>query len=247
MAKATTTERVGIGDWRPSARKVTSTVTVPLAELVEDMDVYPRHAVDTAHVQSLAFALETGATCPPLVADKKSKRIVDGWHRARAYKRVLGANGAVDVELIAYRDEEALIIDAVQRNAAHGRKFDAIDRVRAVLMLERQGVSTVKIAVAMSIPEDRVIKMMVRVAHGNTGTVPGTKKIVLKRPVHHLQGTTLNKRQIEVHSMLPGTSFLLIARQLCRALEVDMVNLEDAKLIDQLRTLRDVLVSAALD
>ena len=219
--------------------------TIPLAELVEDMDLYPRHAVDMSHVQALVFALESGVTLPEIVADKKSKRITDGWHRARAYRRFLGAQASVDVELVQYKNETEMLFDAIQRNAGHGRRFDAIDRTRCVMMLRSSGFKDVQIAMALHIPEKRVEKLAIKVAQAPRGSdkaVPGTCAIALKRSVSHLAGTSLNKKQVEAHATLPGTSFLLIARQLYLGLSQEMVNLEDEKLVAQLESLRDLLV-----
>ena len=218
--------------------------TIPLCELVEDMEVYPRHEVDPAHVASLVRALESGATLPPIVAEKKSKIIVDGWHRARAYRKVLGPQGIVDVELHTYRDQASLLLDAVTRNATHGRKLDAIDQTRVVVMLTRAQVDIAKIAVALHVPEMHVRKLSVRVATTSVETaenITGTRRIALKRPVAHLAGTKLTEEQAKVHGLLPGTSFLLIARQLCEALQQNMVNLEDARLMEQMRLLKVAL------
>lgn len=222
------------------------TTTLPIAELVEDMSLYPRHAVDEANVTSLVRALESGTTLPPVVVDKASKRIVDGWHRVRAHKRVLGAAGVIDVELRSYKDETAIIKDAVSTNAIHGRQFDAIDRTRAVLMLEKHGVATLEIAAVLHIPEAHVQKIKVRVAtatHMSDQTVPGTRRIVLKRPVHHLAGTKLTDEQVDAHSRAPGVSYLLLARQLTEALRTELLNLEDAKLMDALRDLHSELAA----
>jgi hypothetical protein len=221
------------------------TVTIPLAELVEDMDLYPRHAVDPVHVQSLVHALNAGATFPPIVADRTSKRITDGWHRARAYQRVLGRNASVDVELVPYESEAAMLVDAVARNAAHGRRLDAMDRTRCVMMLRKRGCTDMQIALAMQIPEKQVEKYVVRVAKApkSSGqTVPGTNTIVLKRSVAHLAGSTLSRNQAEVHAKLPGTSFLLVADQLLQGLLADMVNLSDERLRSKLEALRDALL-----
>lgn len=220
-------------------------VQLPLAKLVEDMDLYPRHAVDTAHVQSLVFALESGATLPPIVADKRSKKITDGWHRARAYRRVIGPEAVVDVELIPYKNEAEMIVDAVARNAAHGRPFDAIDRTRSVVMLRTIGCSDAQIGLALKVPEARVEKLMVKLASApkSSGeTIPGTNQVALKRSVIHLAGQSLTKSQAKTHAMLPGVSFLLIAKQLYQGLAERMVNLEDEKLVKQLADLRDLLV-----
>ena len=221
-------------------------VSMPLAELVEDMDLYPRHAVDVAHVQVLVFALEAGATLPPIIADKKSKRITDGWHRGRAYRRVLGPTATVDVELINYKSEAEMRLDAVVRNAMHGRRLDAIDRTRSVVMLRHSGFNDAQIAAAIKLPEKRIEKLAVKLATGpkSSGeTVPGTSVIALKRSVAHLEGQRLTKSQTKAHALLPGTSFLLIAKQLWQGLSEDMVNLEDNRLVEQLIALRDVLVA----
>lgn len=227
-----------------SARKKTELATIPLAELVEDMDLYPRHAVDSAHVQGLVFALQSGATLPPIVADKRSKRVTDGWHRRRAQKRFLGAEGAVEVELIDYAGEAEMKLDAARRNAQHGRHLDAIDRTRCVLMLRASGFDDAQIAGALNVPEKRVEKLAIRVAaapKGSVDSVPGTRSIVLKRSVQHMNGQRLTKSQAQAHSMLPGTSFLLITKQLCQGLAENMVNLEDERLVAQLEKLRSLL------
>ncbi len=226
----------------PSAGRL---VTLPLASLVEDMEIYPRHAVDDSHVASLVQAIECGAELPPIVADKRSKRITDGWHRARAWRRAHGKEATVSVLLKDYADVAAMIFDAVKLNAAHGRRLDGIDQTRSVLMLERNGFNATQISLALNVTEKRVERLRIKVAttsKGASGTVPGTAVIALKRPVRHLEGTKLTEKQAIVHDMLPGTSFLLVARQLAQALEHKMVDLEDEKLVEQLRVLRDLLV-----
>lgn len=222
-------------------------VQMPLAELVEDMDLYPRHAVDDANVQSLAMALEAGTELPPIVADEKSKVIIDGWHRARAHKRVFGPAASVTVELRPYKDRAGMIEDAVALNAAHGRRLDVMDQTRAVLMLEKAGVETERIAMLMHVPEERVIKLKIRVARADVvtrDTVPGTKKITLKQSVSHLRGEKLTDEQAEAHHMMPGVSFLMIIRQLVKALRTKMINLKDEKVVQELQELSKELHKA---
>jgi hypothetical protein len=227
-----------------AVKKAAGIAQITVAELVEDLSIYPRHAVDDAHVASLVRALESSATFPPIVAERRTKRIVDGWHRARAYRRVLGPEAVVDVELRHYRSEADLLLDAVSMNSVHGRKLDRIDEVRIVVMLQRAHVDEARIAVALHVPEQHVVKLKIRVAHADhqsTGTVPGTREVALKRPVAWMAGQRFTDEQVEAHAVLPGTSFLLLARQLTRALSAKMVNLGDSKLVDQLRELQAAL------
>ena len=225
-------------------------VSLPLASLVEDMSIYPRHAVDDVHVRNLFLALESGNQLPPITACKKTKRITDGWHRARAYKRKLGPEAVVDVELIQYKTEADLLFDAVQRNASHGRKLDQIDQVRAVTMLESAGVTQDKISLALHVPEKRVEKLRIKIGKvkkSSSQAVPGSNKIVLKRPVQHLVGTTLTEEQAEVHKSLPGTSFKLVADQLSSAIRANMVDLGDENLMESFRELYEQLSRVLVD
>jgi hypothetical protein len=219
-------------------------VTMPLAELVEDLDLYPRHAVDDSNTRSLVLALEAGCELPPIVADAKSKRIVDGWHRARAYKRVHGPGATVSVELRSYASEAALFEDAVSLNASHGRRFDVMDQTRAVLMLEKYGIPLPRIALALHVPEPRCQALKLRVATAKIttrDTVPGTRFVTLKRCMAHLQNTVLSKEQAEAHDSMPGTSFLLICKQLTTALRTGLINLQDDRLVAALQELKEEL------
>ena len=219
-------------------------VTMPLAGLIEDMAIYPRHAIDSTHVASLVGALEAGETLPPIVADNASKRISDGWHRGRAHKRHSGPECEVEVLLVTYPNEAAIMLDAVARNATHGRRLDAMDRRRSVLMLRAVGLSDAKIGEAMRLPESRVETLSIRVAEApksSEGVIPGTSSIALKRCSFHLAGARMTKRQADAHRSMPGTTLTLIARQLRLALTEGLANMADDKLMDELRMLEEVL------
>jgi hypothetical protein len=221
--------------------------SIPVAGLVEDLSIYPRHEVDEANVARLVCALEAGNSLPPVVAEKKSKRIVDGWHRCRAYRRVFGDEHVIDVELRDYPDEASLVFDSIEMNARHGRQLNGTDRIRSAVMLEQLGFGADQIAVALHVTEAQVQKLVVRVAKARTAsveTVPGTRLVALKRPVSWMQGKTLTAEQVKTHDMLPGTSFTLLAKQLLEALRSQMVDLTDDRLMVVLRDLRDALNDA---
>ncbi len=213
----------------------------PLAALVEDTAIYPRHSVDEMHVNSLVLALRAGVVLPPIVAEARSTRIVDGWHRVRAYRKVLGPQASVDVDLRTYKSDGDLLSDAVALNASHGRRLDRVDQVRAIHLLEVAGVQQERIAIVLHIPETRVEQLRVRIAIAEPlgGGVPET--IALKRPALHLAGTELSQEQRAVHDSMAGTSFLLQAHQLRDALRLEFVNRADARLIEALRELQQAL------
>lgn len=219
---------------------------LPLAALVEDMGTYPRHHVDEQYVGQLAEALRAGASLPPVVADKASRRLVDGWHRVRAYRRVLGAAGVIDVELRTYPNEAALLFDAIAGNAGHGRKLDRIDQVRSVLLAEAAGLAAEQIAAALRVTPERVRTLRIRVAFAPAPPgVPGGGpiKIALKRPVLHLAGKALTPEQAQAHAGAPGTSYLLVSRQLQSAMTFELINDQDARLYRALVELQRTLVT----
>lgn len=194
------------------------------------MAVYPRHSVDDTHVNALAMALRAGVTLPPVVADLKSKRIVDGWHRVRAYRKVVGPQAAIDVDLRSYKSEADLLSDAVALNASHGRRLDRVDQVRAIHLLETAGVQRERIALVLHVPPARVEQLRVRIAVVERDYDGEVETIALKRPVMHLAGTELTKEQRAVHDSMAGTSFLLQAHQLREAVRYGLVNAEDEPL-----------------
>jgi hypothetical protein len=222
------------------------TVMMKIADLVEDMALYPRHAVDSQHVAQIALALEAGERMPPVRADKKSKRIVDGFHRLRAMLRVFGPEAEVEVELCEYKSELEIILDAIRLNSHHGRRLDRMDQVRAIRMAEAVGADKAMIAVVLHVPERQVEKLRVRVATVAASAeqaVPHTTPSVLalKRPVLHFAGRRMTKEQAEAHESMPGTSFALLCTQLVMAMENDLVNRADEPTMQALEELSQVL------
>jgi ParB-like chromosome segregation protein Spo0J len=61
--------------------------TMLASELMIDFNLYPRHAIDSTHVNDLLNALKAGAKLPPVVINQQDKRVVDGFHRLAMYKK----------------------------------------------------------------------------------------------------------------------------------------------------------------
>jgi hypothetical protein len=141
-----------------------------LAELVEDLSVYPRQNLDDVHVRDLFLALEAGADLPTIVAEHQSLRVVDGWHRLRALQRKYGPEHEDEVEVVEYENEVELFLDAVRRNATHGRKLATADKIRAAVVLRRMGCDdTEELASALAMPIARVRVLSDRVVLGSGG------------------------------------------------------------------------------
>lgn len=217
-------------------------VSMPLAVLTEDDDLYPRDHWDNHHVREIADAIRAGATLPPLVAwdeGGRSHRIVDGWHRRRALMKVLGDTAEWPVLLKRYPTAADALADAVALNSQHGRKLSGPDRTRSAIMLHDLGVDDERIAVALQVPAQRVEQLRVRIVRTTSGD-----PVPLKLPVRHLAGLTLQPSQIAAVRSAPGTQYDLLARQLIDAVREGLIAEDDDRMWDLLSDLHRVIGDA---
>jgi len=230
--------------------------TVKLSELIEDFDIYPRHSVDSAYVSELARAIQADVTLPLARVDKKTKRIVDGFHRVRAWRKVLGRGGEIEVDLRTYGSEQDLLKEAIELNAAHGRKLDQQDRSRSALLLERHGVTVKEIAVVLRTTEQRVQELInVRVvlvkpppAPEPDAKQPPPEKRPAKPVAYPQPGESpreLSPEQYRVMESSSGHRTAQTVTQLTRELESGLVDLSVAGLREKLWRLHDVIKSVA--
>lgn len=210
---------------------------VKAAELVLDFDLYPRNNVDTHNVRNLVDALTAGAELPPAIIDKKSRRVVDGFHRVRAYLRKYGDSAEITVVEKSYADDAAMFLDAMRYNASHGAKLDPCDRTHCVLIAERLSIPLDAVAGALNMPADKLGTLRV----DRTATAGGLT-IALKRTVaEKFAGRKLNKRQVECNEKLSGMNQVFYVNQLVELIEAKMLDLEDERLMERLKFLHGLL------
>ena len=215
---------------------MSKTKTVPLASLVEDFSLYPRHGVDEVHVSDLVRSIEAGNDLPVIVVEEGTLRLVDGFHRARAYRRALGDDGKVEVELRTYASEAELFEDAARLNAGHGRKLNRVDQVRVVYRARELGLDDDRIASALAVPTERVKVLAVRVAE-----TPSGDHRALKLGAHHLAGRTLTDEQIKVVRQMRGARTGRLVSELRMLLESGVANLNDEGVREGLLRLADLI------
>jgi hypothetical protein len=225
-----------------STGKAGRTTTVRLADLVEDLSVYPRTTVNANNVRNLVLALEAGAQLPPLIACQDTLRLVDGFHRRRAYLRVLDdPDAVVKVELRSYATEADLLADAVSLNVSHGLNLQEYEKKKVVLRLGELGKNDDEIAMILRVPPPRITQVRLRVA---TVTGEGGRSVrlePLKPSVMHLMGSTMTEAQAKAHRSAPGTSYLLTIKQLRQAIQFDLLNSSDGKVVTALQNLCEEL------
>jgi len=212
--------------------------TVPLAELVFDFDLYPRTKIDSAHVAALAEALRAGAELPPLTVEAGSMRIIDGFHRARAYRTVEGDGAKVPIQEVQYGSECEAFLAAVRANAAHGRHFSTQDRVHAALLADKLGIDEEAVATALNMRPERLGELKIdrtAIAAGSNLHVP------LKRTIRHMAGRRLTKSQQEAQRHLGGMNQLFYVNQLIWLVRENLLDKENERLMEALRELHGLL------
>lgn len=224
--------------------------TIRASELVEDFDLYPRHSVDSSHVTRLAEALRTGVALPPVIYERRTKRIVDGFHRVRAYRKVHGPAADVPAEGRTYASEADLLREAVALNSAHGRRLDKQDLSRAALLLEKQGCSLDEIGVILHLTPGRVHEIVevkiVKLATPDGGTEkrPAKPVVIDIRPADDgapPEPRTLTEEQYKVMQSSSGWRTGQAVTQLTRELEAGLIDVSDTALAAKLLTLAEVI------
>jgi len=211
--------------------------------LVEDLDVYPRESIDSTHVAHIVDAVEAGESLPPVIACRQSKRIADGFHRCRAYRRLFGDDYEVAVIWRDYKTDADLFADAMRLNSAHGNNITPHDRTRCILIGERLGIPTDQIAEALRITVDRLENIRVtRIGKRRaTAANPGGEEVVLKYPVRHMAGQMLTAAQVDVMPDLGGNQQTFYANQLIKLIDAKLLDTGNEKLMERLQELHERL------
>jgi hypothetical protein len=213
---------------------VVTTKKVSLASLVFDFDFYPRTQVDSQHVSRMVDAHHAGATFPPLIADNRSSRVVDGFHRGRMYKRL--EIEKVEVEFRQYPDDAAMLLDAVRFNAGHGRSLSPFDRSHVVILADKLGVDNGALATALSLTPEKVESLRVKKT-----AVVSKQRVALKSTISHMAGKRLTKQQAAANDRLGGMRQLFYVNQVAMLIEADLIEKDNEELMEGLRKLHGLL------
>lgn len=215
-------------------------IRVKLSELVLDYRVYPRAKIDAMNVSKLRAALEAGESLPPILVDKNSLRVVDGFHRISAMEALWGADYETVISVKPYESDVELFKDAVRLNAAHGRSLTPYDHARVLLVGERAGIALAELAACLSITVERASNLAARKI--TVIEVTG-ERTPLKQTVRHLAGRTLTARQAAAIPRLGGMNQAFYVNQLIDLIESDLLDTGDAGLLERLAHLRLLLES----
>lgn len=216
---------------------------VPIADLIEDDNIYPRHKVDGSYVVDLVRAIEAGAQLPPPLVDAATMRIVDGYHRVRAHRR-LDADGEIECMVRTFADESEVIAAAVEANATHGRKLDVQDKTRAALMLRKQGFDVARIAVVLHTTPARVEQLTIRVVRVGEDELPAKPVCYPERGEGPRR---LSPDQYQVMRSAPGLGTAQRLTQLAAELEAGLIDADKFRLpLERLAAALDAALAQAV-
>lgn len=217
-------------------------VKMKVSELVMDFELYPRTQIDGTHASHIAEAIRAGSTLPPLVADAKSKRLTDGFHRLRAYRTVNGDDAEVLVELVEYADEREMFLDSVRRNAAHGRALTPFDRNHVVVHAERLSIDLNAVADVLQVRVEKLSSMKVDSRARLTGD---SNDIPLKHTIRHMAGKRLTTKQAAANKRLGGMNQMFYVNQVITLIESDLLDTDNVELMKRVETLAELLQQLA--
>lgn len=130
---------------------------IPASDVVQDLSIYPRCAVDEAHVASLVLVLEAGNELPPIVICRKTRKVTDGFHRLNAHGQYHGWESEIAVVEKDYADVREMWLDAIRYNAKHGLPLSASDREQCVLKSIKLGVDGEHVALAFGVRREAIV------------------------------------------------------------------------------------------
>ncbi len=216
-----------------------ATKKVLLASLTFDYTVFPRGQVDSQNVAYIREAIRAGTKLPPLVVCKKTRRVVDGFHRGKAYRLECGEGVKVEIIEKTYKGDKDFFIDACALNGAHGRALSTFDRSHIVVTAKTLGIDLSSIATALNMTTDKLSSLSVdRSAQVNGDSV---RTIPIKRTIRHMRGKVLTRPQVEANRKLSGMNQVFYVNQLITLVESRLLNKEDDLLIERLRVLHGLL------
>lgn len=214
--------------------------TVKAASLVFDYNLYPRTQIDSHHLAEMCDAERAGTVFPPVVADRESKRVIDGFHRVQKQLKVYGEGAEVPCVFKKYHSDQEMFLEAMRLNAQHGRNLCSYDKAHCILISLDLKIPDDQIALALSITTERLeLVRSTKLANVREGNVK--IEVAIKRTIRHKAGQQLTKKQHEANERLGGMEQLFYVNQIITLIENDLLDMENEKLMERLGHLKGIL------
>jgi hypothetical protein len=225
------------------------TEAVEAATLVMDFNLYPRNRLNESHVRDIAEARASGAVMPAVVAERESRRVVDGFHRINDVLRNDGPTGTILVEWRDYPSEAELLADAISLNSTHGYRLTAQDHTRIVHLAKGFGLELERVSTLLHVRAEELEKRGRHIAILTTPgkrTLRGQEVIPLKRTFRNLEGKSITAEMAAANSKVIGNPQSFLIGQVIIILESGAVDLEKPLVVERLKKLRELLAEIKL-
>ena len=167
---------------------------VKAIDLVFDWNLWPRQSaqrLDSTNLARMREALRSGFTLPPVLVSSKDYRIVDGFHRTRAYLDVFGDDVEIDAVLKEYETDAAMFLEAGATNHIHGLPMSPKDRAHFISKCRRFKLPWPAIATALNMNVDTLKTFVEK----RTAKTEAGETIPLSRGAEGLAGKVLTPTQ----------------------------------------------------
>lgn len=203
-----------------------------VGNILLDWTLYPRTEVSDETVLRLKEAILSGAKIPPIIIDKKTKKLVDGFHRHKAYQEL--KLNKILVEEKEYRNEKEIIEDMGQMNSSHGRPFSSQDCRRFIILASSVGLTKEKIAGILNVTREKLETWTLQRA------VYGAEEIPLKRGLSHLVGRKLTNGQNRLNKEWGGMNATFYVNQLILYIQAEAVEADNFNFIERMDLLAKI-------
>lgn len=169
-----------------------------VGQLIVDETILPR-ALNYVHLSDMKNAALSGATFPPIIADRATKRIVSGLHRYNMFVGLYGGDYLMDVDLLDFGNDDEMFVAAVEANTDHGLPFTTFDRRRILVEAERRGISREIIAAAIKVPVEKADRKLATGSAFVKTAAGDRERVALRTSMKPLAGTNLTKAQVDAN------------------------------------------------
>ena len=205
-----------------------------ISSLKRNYNIYPREGLDGFNVIRIRNAIEAGVELPPVIADKKTKMVIDGFHRIEAVKLISGEDGDISVDYREYKSLAEMFLDAVRMNAAQGKTLLPNDIERILQVAKDLEVRPMYLAGALSMTAVRIKGFEPsRIDASISVQDPGIQRA--RSVVAELVKEPEEKKTDN------STGQIFCVKQVIKMIESDQVDLENEKLMDRLAELYRLL------
>jgi len=208
--------------------------TIRLSDIIKDNQFQVRHAIDEFHVGTLKQILLAGQDFKDKMKLLPDGRIISGFHRFEAYKKVYDPQDTIQVEICDLNEEDAYLL-AIRENANHGKPLQTWDKKNIRRSLQSMGYGDGDISTMLGISLDRFAEWDRSQVIVRKPNLPSEKKDV-KSNVKLPQEVTEKQYESHVKNHAGRTAFH--ARRI-------LVRLEDGTIEDDSQTY-DVLYDLML-